>query len=69
VKKKALQEQVSGYCEEVMQLGNEHHYRPLQVNGALVIGGGPEGWHAYAVLATRERIGEIERAMKRGEQG
>lgn len=65
MKKKALQEQVSAFAEEVMQLGNQHHYMPLQVNGALMIGSGPEGWHAYAVLATEGRIGEIERAMKR----
>jgi hypothetical protein len=63
MKKKALQEQISTFCEEVMALGNSYRYRPLQVNSSLMIGSGPEGWYAYAVLATRERVGEIKRAM------
>lgn len=56
----------SPYAFQVMLLGNTHRYKPLQVNGSLMIGSGPEGWHAYAVLATKERIMQIKQAMERG---
>jgi hypothetical protein len=51
--------------EEVMKLGNSCKYKQLQVNGSLIIGAGPEGWRAYAVLAVEKRIGEIKRAIQR----
>ena len=66
--KKAAQsqkEQRSPYYFQVMQLGNSCHYKQLQVNGSLIIGSGPEGWRAYAVLAAEKRIEEINRALKR----
>jgi hypothetical protein len=63
--KKKQEAPISAWCEEVMALGNEHRYRPLQVNSSLMIGSGPHGWHAYAVLATKARIEQIKQAMRR----
>lgn len=64
MKKKQEAQQVSPHAFQVMRIGNMYRYRPLQVNNSLLIGSGPEGWHAYAVLATEERVGEIEKAIK-----
>lgn len=58
-------EQVSPFYEEVMKLGNSCRYKQLEVNDSLIIGGGPEGWRAYAVLAIEKRIAEIKRAIQR----
>lgn len=66
--KKAVQpqkEQVSPFYDEVMKLGNSYHYKRLEINGSLIIGAGPEGWHAYAVLAVEKRVEEIRRAIQR----
>jgi hypothetical protein len=67
IAKKATQpqkEQVSPLYEEVMKLGNTHRYKRLEVNDSLIIGAGPEGWHAYAVKAVEKRVREIERAIQ-----
>jgi hypothetical protein len=55
--------------EVVMQLGNSYRYRQLAVNGSLLIGRGPDGWHAYAIHATSGRVEEIKRAIRATTQG
>ncbi len=64
-KKQDVKEHVSPFADQVMQLGSECGYRPLQVNSSLLIGEGRHGWHAYAVLAAERRIGEIKQALER----
>ena len=63
--KKKEEENISALYDKVMELGNAYHYKRLEVNGSLIIGAGPEGWRAYAVLAVEKRVEQIKRAIQR----